>query len=154
MYGKGDAKRSGAPQTYLVDTDLFFFYLRGVELGQHAERLIERASAGDVVLRTSSELYDDTISSIRGRGNPLEIALQFVADMKTIPHEAVAVSAEIAEEALRLYGAFGSSRRLHYFDAFHVATGKRYDLSLVTSDGCILEHQADLKIVAKNLADL
>lgn len=127
-------------RTILGDTDIFFFYLRGGKYERQAARVITQADSGRIDLRTSSEVYDDAISAIRSSGAALEVAQDFAADMRSIPHKALPMSAEIADEAMRLYILHGGRGRLSYFDAFHVATSKRYHLALLTSDSFILEN--------------
>ena len=137
----------------LGDTDLFFFFLRGGRCESQANSVIRAAAEGRLSLRTSSEVYDDAISAIRGHGNPLSLAHSFVSDMRSLPHLALPTSAEIAEEALRLYQAHGGRRKLSYFDAFHVATAKRYMLTLLTSDRYIVENASRLEVKVSDLAD-
>jgi predicted nucleic acid-binding protein len=124
----------------LADTDLFFFYLRGGRCESQAEEVIKEVSAGSVELRTCSEAYDDAISAIRAGNVSLSVAHDFVSDMRSIPHAALPMSAEIAEEALALYARHGGRRRLSYFDSFHIVTAKRYALTLLTSDRYIIEN--------------
>ncbi|RLE75091.1 MAG: hypothetical protein DRJ44_06410 [Thermoprotei archaeon] len=40
----------------------------------------------------------------------------------------------------------GEHRKLHYFDAFHIATAKHYNLPLVTSDKYIVDNVEKLKV--------
>lgn len=131
---------------FLADTDLFFFYLRGGKYESQAENVILQAESGQMELRVSSEAYDDAISAIRADGAPLSLAQSFVADMKSIPHSALPLSAEIAEEALSLYIRHGGRRRLSYFDSFHVATAKRYVLPMITSDRYIMREAKNFGI--------
>ncbi len=138
----------------LADADLFFFYLRGGKFEVQAEKVINEASLGHVELKVSSEIYDDIVSAIRPDKLPLEVARSFVSDMKSIPHVALPLSAEIAEEALGLYTSYGGRRKLSYFDSFRVATAARYDLPLLTSDRYIIRHQTSLGIVATDLSTI
>jgi predicted nucleic acid-binding protein len=138
--------------TFLADTDLFFFYLRGGRCEVQAEKVIKEASAGRVSLKTSSEVYDDAISAIRADEDSLDVARSFVSDMRSIPHVAMPMSAEVAEDALALYIEHGGRRRLSYFDSFHVACARRYDLALLTSDGWIIENRKALGLAVKDLA--
>ncbi len=135
----------------LGDTDLFFFYLRGGRLEPQAESVIKAVSAGKLELRTSSEVYDDAISAIRADNAPLSLARDFISDMRSISHTALPMSAEVAEEALNMYRREGGRRKLSYFDSFHIATAKRYALTLLTSDRYIIEHASALGV---NVADL
>ncbi len=136
----------------LGDTDLFFFYLRGGRYEAQAEKVIRAASAGDLELRTSSEVYDDAISAIRADNAPLSLARDFISDMKSIPHTPLPMSAEVAEEALGMYIQHGGRRKLSYFDSFHVATAKRYALSLLTSDKYLIEHASSLGVSVASLS--
>lgn len=136
----------------LVDTDLFFFFLRGGRLEERAAGVIDEAESGQLELRTSSEVYDDAISAIRSDGHPLDLARAFVSDMKSLPHSPLPMSAEVAEEALNLYINHGGRSKLSYFDAFHVATAKRYDLAFLTSDRFVLRNAAALGVVTLDLA--
>jgi predicted nucleic acid-binding protein len=114
--------------------------------------VIREAGEGGLDLRTSSEVYDDAISAIRADGAPIQVARDFVADMKSIPHTAYPMSAEVAEEAMSLYLDLGGRRSLSYFDSFHIATAKRFDLTLLTSDKYIIEHSAKLGVDVVDLA--
>ena len=144
---------SGDPErTFLADTDLFFFFLRGGELEAQAKDLVEKAERGEVVLRTSSEVYDDASTALRSKGHALELAQQFVSDMRSVPHTTVAMTAQIASDALSLYAEFGGRGRLSYFDSFHVATAKSLSLRVLTSDGYINRNAGRLGIEAVDLA--
>jgi predicted nucleic acid-binding protein len=115
----------------------FFYFLRGGVFEKQAKEAIRRAEAGTLVLRTSSEVYDDAIVALRSDGLPLEGARAFVSDMRSIPHTPAPMNAQIASDALSLYIEFGGRGRLSYFDSFHVATAKSLGLELLTSDGYI-----------------
>ncbi len=140
-------------RVFLADTDLFFFYLRGGKFELQAEKVIQEASAGSLELRTSSEVYDDAISAIRANGSPLNVAHSFVSDMKSIPHSPLPMSAEVSEDALSMYIKHGGRRRLSYFDSFHVATAKRYVLTLLTSDRYIVDNAQAFGMKTKDLSD-
>lgn len=147
------AKDNERSWTFVGDTDLFFFFLRGGSLEEQAKKVVDAAEDGPLVLRTSSEVYDDAISAIRAGGVSLEVANEFVSDMKSITHVALPISAEIAEEAVALYRSHGGRRKLSYFDSFHVATAKRYDIPLLTSDKFILQNAGTFGIETADLAD-
>ena len=151
MSAKGEDSK--IPSILLGDTDLFFFFLRGGKLEDQAERVIAAAEEGHLTLRTSSEVYDDAISAIRAGGGSLSIANDFVADMKSIPHLSLPMSAETAEKALEYYVTLGGRRRMSYFDSFHVATARRYDLPLLTSDRFIIENAKRFEIAAVDLSE-
>ncbi len=144
---KGD--ETGA---FLADTDLFFYYLRGGKLEEQAAGVIQEAGAGRITLRTSSEVYDDAITALRSDGNPLSVALDFVSDMRSIPHVPIAMNGQVAAEALSMYIEFGGRRRLSYFDSFHVATAKSLGLPFLTSDRYIIRSASKLGVKALDLS--
>ena len=136
----------------MADSDLFFYYLRGGPLEREAQEVIELASSGDLLLKTSSELYDDAILALRSDGLPLEEAREFVSDMRSIPHSPVPMNAQIAADALSLYIDHGGRGRLSYFDTFHVATAKSQALPMLTSDGYVNRNATKLGVEAFDLA--
>lgn len=150
MFRKGKGRGQGG--VFLADADVFFFYLKGGRYEDQAESVIKEADAGNIALRTSSEVYDDAISAIRADGAPLSVAQGFVSDMKSIAHVALPMSAEVAEEALALYSRYGGRRELSYFDSFHLATAKRYALTMLTSDLYVIKHASTFGIDAENLS--
>ncbi|HZW58198.1 MAG TPA: PIN domain-containing protein [Nitrososphaerales archaeon] len=147
-------EEEGDDKILLADTDLFFFYLKGGKLAPQAKHVIKMASRGVLELRTSSEVYDDAISALRSDNVPMPTIIEFVSMMKSIPHRALALNAEVAEEALNLYQKYGGRRKLSYFDSFHAATAKRYDLTLLTSDGYMQDHADDIRIGVKDLRSI
>jgi predicted nucleic acid-binding protein len=144
------SRRESDRSSLLADTDLFFFFLRGGKFESEAESVIDQAVSGIISLMVSSEVYDDAISAIRADGASLDVARSFVSDMKSIPHTCLPLSAEVAEEAMNLYIKRGG--RLSYFDAFHVATAKRFDLPLLTSDSYLNKNAKSLQTKVLNLA--
>jgi|SRR5579875_902026 len=138
----------------LADTDLFFFYLKGGKLAQQAKHVIKMASRGALELRTAPEVYDDAISALRSDNVAMPTIIEFVSMMKSIPHRALALNAEVAEEALTLYRKYGGRRKLSYFDSFHAATAKRYDLKLLTSDGYMQDHASKIGIEVRSLQSI
>ena len=120
--------REGNTTLYLADRDLFFLYLNGGKLSPQAKQIIRSTGSGLLELRTSSDVYDGATSALRTDNVALQIIHDFVSKMKSIPHKALPVSAEIAEEALVMYQKLGGRRKLSYFDSFHAATAKRYTL--------------------------
>lgn len=138
----------------LADTDLFFFYLKGGKFSRHAKQIIRKSNRGVLELRTSSEVYDDAISALRSDNVAISTIIEFVSKMKSIPHKSLPMSAEVAEEALLLYQNHAGRRKLSYFDCFHVATAKRYDLPFLTSDGYVLDHSKDLGIKVIDLESI
>jgi predicted nucleic acid-binding protein len=147
---------SGKPlvDVVIADTDLFFFYLRGGRCELQAENVIEEVGKGNVELKVSSETYDDAISAIRADELPLAVARSFISDIKLIPHTALPLTVEIAEEAIGLYSSHGGRSRLSYFDSFHVATARRYNLPLLTSDRYIIQRQSKLGVEVIDLSSV
>ncbi|MBC7091178.1 MAG: PIN domain-containing protein [Nitrososphaeria archaeon] len=52
--------------------------------------------------------------------------------------------------ALNLYAKHEGPRKLHYFDAFHIAIARQHGLPIITSDNYINEHQDNLEIMVYN----
>jgi len=145
---------SKVPTRLVVDTVLFISYLRGDELSDRAEIIIDRALAKKTLLLASSEMYDDLITAYRTGGyKPNEIR-NILLDLRAVPHEVVPTPLNIAILAMDLYSKYGGSRRLHYFDAFHVATASTLDEPLITSDEFILENAKDLGIRTIDLKEI
>lgn len=135
----------------LVEADLFISYLTGDEFEPASSKLVSDAEEGKVDLVASSEVYDDVATALRSQSISSEEAANFVDDMKKIPHKSLPVTADIAANALRLYAKQGGSRKLHYFDAFHIATARYHNLSLVTSDVYIIQNAKKMEIVAMDI---
>lgn len=135
-----------ASRTILADADLFISYLTGDDLERKFSKVVKMAESGEIELLVSSEVYDDVISALRSQGIELEEVTRFVSDMRAIPHDVVPVTVEIARNALRKYLEHGGSRKLHYFDSFHVATAGQRGLPFLTSDKYIIQHAHDLGI--------
>ncbi|RLE65152.1 MAG: hypothetical protein DRJ47_05980 [Thermoprotei archaeon] len=125
-----------------------------MELADQAEHLIKLAVEGEISLAISSEAYDDAITAFRSKGVETKVIIDVLEKWVSIPHETLPVTVEVAIEAFRLYSRHGGPRRLHYFDAFHVATAKHYNLPLVTSDRYIIENSRELGINAINLENI
>jgi len=132
----------------LAEADLFISYLTGDELEPAFSKIVSDAEEGKVDLVVSSEVYDDVATALRSQGVSSEEAVNFVDDMRKIPHKSLPVTADIAVNALRLYAKQGGPRKLHYFDAFHIATARNHNLSLVTSDIYIIQNAKKMEIVA------
>lgn len=139
------------PPRVLADADVFFSYLVADQLSGCSEKLVYRADSGSLKLQVASEIYDDIITALRSSNTPIEVVVELLSDLRRIPHEVLPTSVEAAVEAMRLYSRYGGSRRLHYFDSFHVATAKLHELPLITSDRFILQNSDQLRIVAIDL---
>jgi predicted nucleic acid-binding protein len=138
----------------LLDADVFLSYISGDELADHAEKVVKLAANGTVEAFTSSMLYDDVISGLRSKAMELNDIMQVLIAIASIPHTPLPVTPQIAISAVTLYMRYGGSRKLHYFDAFHVATARHYELPMITSDNYINEHQKNLGITVGNLRKL
>ena len=91
-------------------------------------------------------MYDDIVTALRSENAKLDTVIEVLKDTRKIPHETLPTTQEIAAEAMLLYSKFGGPRKLLYFDEFHVATAKIYDLPLVTSDRFVLQNSCSLGI--------
>lgn len=113
---------SKVPTRLVADTVLFISYLRGNEFSDGAEIIIDRALNQKTFLLVSSEMYDDLITAYCTGGYRLSDIKNILLDLRALPHEVVPTTLNIATLAMDLYSKYGGSRRLHYFDSFHVAT--------------------------------
>lgn len=145
---------SKVPTRLVADTVLFISYLRGDELSDKAEIVIDRALNKKTILLASSEMYDDLITAYRTGGYKLNDIESILLDLRAIPHEVVPTTLNIAIQAMNLYSRYGGSRRLHYFDAFHVATASTIGEPLITSDRFILENSKNLGIKTIDLREI
>ncbi len=93
------------------------------------------------------------ITALRSKDYPLGKTKAAVRGIAAIPHVSLPVTPEIALTALEIYEKHGGSRKLHYFDAFHVATAVHHRLPLITSDKYIVANESILGIRAINLRD-
>jgi len=134
------------PEAVIVEADFFISYLRGDELADRVEKLLKLAIEKRVSLLVSSEIYDDIITAYRSQGYSVHEVQSLLSDLRAIPHEAVPFTVETAILAMNMYAKHGGSRKLHYFDSFHVAASLLMGIPLVTSDEYILERSAELGI--------
>ena len=109
---------------------------------------MDEALEGRLELLASSEVYDDVISALRSQKVQLKTISDFVRDMRAIPHRTLPVTLDVAATAISLYLQHGGSRKLHYFDSFHVATSQLEARPLLTSDRYIIAHADELGIKA------
>lgn len=130
----------------LIDSDVFLSYIKGDEMIEHSERVVNSITSGSLKAHISSMLFDDVITGLRSKGMEISDVLKVVLAIASIDHTSLPVTSTIAINALMLYERHGGSRKLHYFDAFHIATVKINDLSMITSDQYIIEHQKELGI--------
>jgi len=78
------------------------------------------------------------MSALRAKGMALPNIIEVLAAIASVPHTSLSVTPAVAISALMLYQRHGGSRRLHYFDAFHVATARMHGLPMITSDVYII----------------
>jgi len=142
------------PSRIIVDADVFFSYLVSDELSMHSERVLDRAEKGLLELHAASEIYDDLVTALRSNNTPMKVVIEFLRDLRVIRHTVLPTTLDVAAEALRLYDRYGGSRKLHYFDSFHVSTAKAYDLPLITSDRFVLQNSQALGVSALDLREI
>lgn len=138
----------------LLDADVFISYIKGDELTDRSEKVVTAIINNQVNPHVSSMLYDDVISALRSKGMEIQKVVDVLTAMASIPHESLPVTPEIAISALNLYLRHGGSRKLHYFDSFHVSTAQFNRLPIITSDSYIIEHHTDLRVTTINLKQL
>ena len=91
------------PTSLLADADLFVSYLTGDNLEPFFTTVVDEAKAGALELLASSEVYDDVITALRSQRVPLDKVIDFVTDMKKIPHKTLPLTADMSADALRVY---------------------------------------------------
>jgi len=142
------------PSKVLAEADFFFSYLTDDDLSLHSEKVVLAAGRGEIELYVCSEVYDELVSALRTGGASIDDVILFLNAMKIISHKPMLVTADLAYDALQLYKIYGGPRRLHYFDSFHVATARGYQLPLITSDEFIIEHKNEFNIDVMDLRKL
>jgi len=154
---KGQAKSTYPRELrgrFLVDADVFISCIMGDELSDHAERVIKSIVDSKLEAFVSSMLYDDVTSGLRSKGMDLGQVVQILTAIASILHTSLAVTPEIAISALTIYMRHGGPTKIHYFDTFHVATGRFHELPIITSDAYMNEQQSNLGVVAFDLKKL
>lgn len=109
---------------------------------------MEEGLEGRLELLASSEVYDDVMSALRSQKVQLKTISDFIMDMRAIPHRTLPVTLDVAATAVSLYLKHGGSRKLHYFDSFHVATSQLEGRPLLTSDRYIIARASEMGIKA------
>lgn len=135
----------------LFDADVFLSYIGGDNLLEFSERAVNQVLDGSVSAYISSIIYDDVVTALRSKEMPLEKVIRVLAAMASIPHIPLPLDPAISINAMRLYMKHGGSRRLHYFDSYHVATAIKNNKPLLTSDKYILENKDQLGINALDI---
>jgi len=102
----------------------------------------------------SSEAFDDAITGLRSKGVNMDVIVDLLEKWASIPHEVLPITPEIAIDALNLYRMYGGPRKLHYFDSFHVATARYYNIPFLTSDKYIIEYHRELKVEVMDLRNI
>ena len=148
MYSKGLNGK------FLLDSDVFISYIRGNELANQAEKVVKPLLDGVLEACVSSILYDDVISGLSSKNMELGAIIEVLTAIASIPHTPLVITPSVAISALTIYMRHGGPRKLHYFDAFHVATARLSELPMITSDHYINEQQTSLGITALNLRTL
>lgn len=139
---------------FLLDSDVFISYIKGNDLADHSEKIVKSLLAGMLEAYVSSILYDDVISGLRSKSMELGAVIEVLTAIASIPHTSLAITSSIAISALTTYMRHGGPRKLHYFDAFHVATARLNELPMITSDRYINEQQRNLGITVFDLRTL
>ena len=88
---------------------------------------------------------------LRSNGVSISKVIEFMNAVSKIPHKPLPLNPKIVVQALRYYIEYGGSRKLHYFDTYHAATAKHYNLPLLTSDKYIVTHSNELGIQVMDL---
>lgn len=136
----------------LLDADVFISYIgEGDNLSVHSEKVIEEVLNGRIGAKVSSIIYDDIVTALRSKSISLEEVIKFLAGMASIPYEPLPLNPSISVNAMNLYNKYGGSRRLHYFDSYHVASALQLGLPLITSDSFIIEHKRELGVSVLDL---
>jgi len=139
---------------FLLDSDVFISYIRGNELANQAEKVVKPLLDGVLEACVSSILYDDVISGLSSKNMELGAIIEVLTAIASIPHTPLVITPSVAISALTIYMRHGGPIKLHYFDAFHVATARLSELPMITSDHYINEQQTSLGITALNLRTL
>jgi len=144
----------GLKGKFLLDSDVFISYIKGNELADQSEKVVKPLLDGVLKAYVSSMLYDDVISGLRSKTMELGTIIEVLTAIASIPHTPLLITPSVAISALTIYMRHGGPRKLHYFDAFHVATARLNELPLITSDHYINEQQTSLGVTALNLRTL
>ena len=139
------------PKHILLDADVFISYFVHDGLFEYSVKVIEHIVTGTIIAYVSSEIYDDIVSMLRSNDVSLNNVVEFTNAASKIPHKPLPLNPKIVAQALKYYMEHGGPRKLHYFDSYHVATAKHYNLPLLTSDKYIINHSRELGIQAINL---
>ncbi|MFQ6123140.1 MAG: PIN domain-containing protein [Candidatus Heimdallarchaeota archaeon] len=138
----------------LIDADVLIAYLADNALADHSAILIEKANTDQITLIGSPELYMDIITAYKSQGTTNSQIIRILGDLAAIKHKCMNSTLGISISALKYYSLYGGPRKLHFFDAFHVATARKYAFPLVTSDKFILQYANRMNIEVINLESI
>jgi len=131
----------------LVDADFFFSYFGSDQYTEHAKRLFNKIIQKEITIEVASELFDDLINGYRADGFPLEDICDIIEAIKSTNLKVIPSTPTIVLEAMRWYIKHKGSRKLHYFDSFHVATAIHSNhKNLITTDSYIHKIAEEAKI--------
>ncbi|MBS7288786.1 MAG: PIN domain-containing protein [Candidatus Freyarchaeota archaeon] len=141
-------------KTIVADTNLFISHLAGDENAEYADRILEEAEEGRLKIYASSIVVDDIITAYRSQGYTIRQVVDVLRALQTITFEVLPLPVSVALEAMKIYEKHGGARKLHYFDAFIVATAKiQVKAPIATTDKYILENQQELQVQAIGLKE-
>ncbi|MFP3951965.1 MAG: type II toxin-antitoxin system VapC family toxin [Candidatus Bathyarchaeia archaeon] len=143
-----------AEDKHLIDSDVFISYIKADNLIDHSESVVNQILEGEIRAYVSSMLYEDVTTGLRSKGLPITEVAQVILSIASIEHTPLPLTPAVTYNALMLYKKYGGSRKLGYFDAYHVATAKIHDLPLVTSDNYINKNRMELGLTAIDLRSI
>ena len=138
----------------LIDSDVFISYIKADNLIAHSEKVVNQILEGRTQAYVSSMLYEDITTALRSKGLPIMEAAQVILSIASITHTPLPLTPAITYNALMLYQRHRGPRKLHYFDAYHVATAKIHSLPLITSDKYIIQNQEELGLTVFDLRSM
>ncbi|MGQ4915853.1 MAG: type II toxin-antitoxin system VapC family toxin [Candidatus Asgardarchaeia archaeon] len=137
--------------SYILDSDVFLSYFKKDDLFLYSNQVIQKIFNGSIRAYVSSIIYDDICAALLSKNVNVDEIISAIAGLSAIPHISLPITPEITITALLLYKRFKGSRKLHYFDSFHVSTSLYYKYPLITSDKFIIDNKDKLGI---NVVDL
>lgn len=130
---------------------MYFSYIRDDVLSPHAANVVASIKRVEIEPYASSILFDDMVTALRSKKVDKESIRRALLAVASIGCTPLPLTPAIALTSLDLLEVHGGPRKLHYFDAYHVATAIHNSLPIITSDKYILENQAVLEITAIDL---
>lgn len=115
---------------YVFDACALIAFLNDEDGAEEAEKLFERARAGEVELyATSVNLYEVYYDALRNTSR--EKAEELLTDLYTLP---VTVIESVDRNLMRLAGYFKTTHRMSVADSFALALAKQLEAILVSTD--------------------